>query len=288
MTAARRAYAKINIGLRVFHVRSDGYHELETVFHRIDLYDELLFDPAPTLCVVSSHPEVPQDESNLCARAALLLGRELRTEPGVRITLKKNIPIGSGLGGGSSDAATVLRTLPRVMGKDVPQELLHSLALELGSDVPYFLGRGSAIAGGRGDVLKYFDLDVPYHILVSTPSIHVSTAWAYSMIHPSTPAEASGLRRAVIDGMTAPAVLAEELRNDFEPVVFARYPEIGATKNAMLEAGAVCALMSGSGSSVFGFFKGRGELGKVASTLRARGHRTFVTPPHFLADAREA
>ena len=147
-----RAHAKINLGLRILGRRDDGYHDIETVFHRIALHDEIELETAPALTVESSDPAAPGGEETICHRAAGLLRERLGIERGASIRIRKNIPVGAGLGGGSADAALVLRELPRVWGLSATDETLRDLALQLGSDVPYFLGTGSALrtGGARG------------------------------------------------------------------------------------------------------------------------------------------
>lgn len=276
-----RAYAKINLGLLVRDRRPDGYHSIETVFHRIDLCDELVLEPAEEISMVSDSRDVPTDEANLCFKAAVLLQQSLGLRAGVRITLRKNIPVGAGLGGGSADAAEVLRHLPHLWQCSASEQTVQSLALKLGSDVPYFLRRGSAIGRGRGDILDYFDLDVPYTILVCNPNIHISTAWAYQQVRPSAAHPALQLRDLVVSGMHDPGRLVSELRNDFEPAVFKAYPEVRRLKEAMVRGGAAFASLSGSGSSIYGFFSSPDEARGVSSDCAAKGYRTFFTPPHF-------
>jgi 4-diphosphocytidyl-2-C-methyl-D-erythritol kinase len=276
-----RAYAKINIGLYVVERRPDGYHNIETVFHRIDLWDELAFDLSPAIEVRATSPDVPEDASNICHKAARLLQDHLGISTGVRISLRKQIPVGAGLGGGSADGAVVLRELPAFWGRVVDETTLRRLALELGSDVPFFLGRDSAVAGGRGEILHYFPLDIPFTILLCYPNIHVTTGWAYERITPGTADKPADLRQAVLQGVRDPSRLGELLRNDFEPVVFASHPAVAELKQTMIRGGAVFSLMSGSGSSVYGFFRVIPDAERVAASLAARGFRTSITSPHF-------
>ena len=280
LSAVYRAYAKINLGLYVLKKREDGYHEIRTVLHRIHLHDEIRFEASPTLEILSSSPEAPGDDTNLCLRAARALQEATGTGKGVRISLTKNIPVGAGLGGGSSDAATVLNALPGFWGTDIDDTTLREVALRLGSDVPYFLQRGSAAAGGRGETLEYFLLDLPYTILVCYPGIHVSTAWAYGQVSPSGDYPRD-LHALLEQGTRSPAHLSEELRNDFEEPVFRQFPAIGRTKAAMMAGGAVYASLSGSGSAVYGLFSEARRAAAAALQLQAEGHATWITPPHF-------
>ncbi|HEX9006335.1 MAG TPA: 4-(cytidine 5'-diphospho)-2-C-methyl-D-erythritol kinase [Bacteroidota bacterium] len=276
-----RAFAKINLGLLIHQRRPDGYHDIETVFHRIDLADELLFEPAQGIAVDSSAPDTPSGEGNLCHTAVRLLQEELDCQNGVRITLTKKIPAGAGLGGGSSDAAVTLREVPALWGVNLEPERLETLAGKLGSDVAYFLRPGSALATGRGERLEYFDLDIPYAILLCTPRCRVSTPWAYRQIIPGSRRTSSSLRESVIAGIKDPSLLPGTVVNDFEEPVFASYPEIGSVKRALLELGAIFALMSGSGSSVYGLFAELEAADEAGSRMTERGCRTALTRPHF-------
>jgi 4-diphosphocytidyl-2-C-methyl-D-erythritol kinase len=277
----RKAFAKVNLGLRVLEKRPDGYHNIETVFHRVNLYDELTFEPSDRIEVHSTDPAVPGDETNLCYRAARLMHNLVGCSTGVKIRLEKRIPVGAGLGGGSSDAAAVLRELPRFWKTNVERNHLVGLALRLGSDIPYFLGDGSALGCGRGEILEYFALDVPYAVLLCCPNLHISTAWAYGHVRPRPTEGCSDLKAIVLRGMKHPEVLREELVNDFEPAVFAAYPEIALIKKDMLAQGAVFALLSGSGSTVYGLFEDPSAASRAADGYRGQGHRTFLTLAHF-------
>ena len=275
-----RAYAKINLGLFVREKRPDDYHNIETVFHRIDLYDEIVLDEGDDISVITTDPAAPGNEGNLCYKAAKLLREQLGVQDGVRISIRKNIPVGAGLGGGSSDAATVLRALPAFWGRAVDDNLLRQLALQLGSDLPYFLGKGAAIGRGRGEMLEYFDLTIPYTILLCYPNVHVSTHWAYQNVNPSGVLP-KNLKQLVIDGMKTPLILRNNLRNDFESVVFREFPVVMKVKETMMHGEADFALMSGSGSSVFGFFSRQQSAFSIEENLRSQGWLTFQTAPHF-------
>lgn len=276
------AYAKINLGLLVLNKRPDGYHNIATVFHRIDLFDRITLAPSERISVESTSPDAPSDESNICHKAARLLCERLNVREGVAITIEKRIPVGAGLGGGSSDAAAVLRHLPAFWGRSADAPMLRELALELGSDVPYFLGEGSALAKGRGEILEYFALDLPFTVLLCNPNIHVATGWAYGQIHHAGPRENVDLQDALLQGISHPQALRDKLVNDFEPAVFRAYPQIWKLKEDMTAGGAVYASMSGSGSSVYGLFSDGRKAEELDGRLRAKGYRTFLTAPHFI------
>jgi 4-diphosphocytidyl-2-C-methyl-D-erythritol kinase len=275
------AYAKINLGLFVTEKRPDGFHTIETVFHRIALADRISLEPASSIVVTTDHPEVPSGEKNICFSAALLLQQHLGVSAGVRVSIQKRIPVGAGLGGGSTDAATVLKELPGFWDQTVDRATLLATALRLGSDVPFFIGSGSALARGRGEILEYFELDVPYAILLCYPNVHVSTPWAYRQITPTGPGTHPDLKALVIRGMRNPPILVNDLRNDFELAVFRVHPQIKEVKDIMLRGGALYASMSGSGSAVYGFFSTIAATQTTEGTLKRLGYATSVTPPHF-------
>ncbi len=275
-----KAYAKINIGLRILRKRADGFHDLETVFHRVDITDDILLEPCRSIELHCDSTAVPSDDSNLCLRAARLVMDMFHPLRGASITLTKRIPVGAGLGGGSSDAASTLIGLNKFWNLNLSDENLHTLALTLGSDVPYFMKPGSAVATGRGENLKYFALDVPYVILVVHPGIHVSTAWAYQQVHRSEDAPAGNVLNDVRSNIQRPELLRKLVVNDFEDPVFRHHPEIAQVKTNLLNAGAIFAQMSGSGSSVYGFFIDPQSAHQASVTLQKR-YRVFTTPAHF-------
>jgi 4-diphosphocytidyl-2-C-methyl-D-erythritol kinase len=275
-----RAYAKINIGLRILGKRPDGYHNIETIFHQIDLYDELSLLPCDTIKLSSSSAEIPCDSSNLCVRAADLLRSQTGHSDGIHITLTKRIPVGSGLGGGSSDAATVLIALNDQWRLGIPQEKLVWLAASLGSDVPFFLRGGTALGTSRGEVLDYFKLRMPYWILTATPDIHISTAWAYSNVRLKPANGAPALRKLVEQTIDSPEQLRAGIYNDFQGAVFQHYPRVAQLAESLTKAGAVFSQLSGSGSSVFGFFQSQPEA-QQAERMLGPTCVTSLTAPDF-------
>ncbi len=281
-----RAYAKINIGLRVLEKRPDGYHNIETVFHQIDLYDELVFAPADVITLTTTSSEIPTDSNNLCVRAAETLQRYTRTKKGVAIALKKNIPVGAGLGGGSSDAASVLVVLNRLWKTGLVQEELSSLAATLGSDVPFFVRGGTAVGTSRGELLDYFRLEFPFVIVTVTPPIHISTAWAYSHVKPRATNPTESLRSIVERGLMNPSGMAAAISNDFEESVFEAHPQIRRMKDTLMSSGALFALMSGSGSSVFGLFRDI-DSARTATGRFVPPATVSLTPPNFQPIAHE-
>lgn len=278
-----RSYAKINLGLRILGRRTDGFHDISTLFHRVDLFDTLHFEITDgAVSLESNRDDIPTDDGNICIRAVRLLVEQQRGV-GVHITLHKNIPAGAGLGGGSSNAAAVLRYLPPLLGVSFPEEELLEMAAILGSDVPFFLQDGSAIARGRGELLEYFSWECPWWIVLVNPAIHVSTAWAYGSLRLAAQPADPDLRAMLLRANEDPASLATLLHNDFEAPVMEAYPAIREVRQTMLDAGAAGALMSGSGSSVFGLFSD-GAAARACTDRFAPEHFLSVTSPGFLPD----
>jgi 4-diphosphocytidyl-2-C-methyl-D-erythritol kinase len=277
-----KAYAKINIGLRIIGKRGDGYHDIETIFHRVNPYDEIILEPSSEVTLACTHPDLPTDERNLCIQAAQLLIKYTGEKRGVHISLTKNIPVGAGLGGGSTDAAATLIGLKKLWNLNIDNSDLNNFALQLGSDVPYFLKDGTAHARGRGEILDYFELPLTYWILIVYPDIHISTTWAYEQIketHEHRPPASSGsLREAVIAHINAPQELAKFIFNDFEPVILHQNEIMRFCKISLYAAGAKFAQMSGSGSAFYGFFTDEATA-LTATELFSKKYKVFITPP---------
>lgn len=227
-----KSYAKINWALRITGKRPDGFHDLETVFQTISLHDELTFTPASAMSLSCSDPTIPLDESNLVLRAA----RAVDAQP-TAIHLEKRIPAGGGLGGGSSNAATTLRALGST------RDDLASLALHLGSDVPFFLVGGTAYATGRGEVLTPMQSKGGIPLLLVLPEERVLTKDAFARI----------TRYSAPLGIDAYRDFTH-FTNDFEEPVFSLLPQLRAYKARLIEGGATWAGMSGSGSTIVGAF----------------------------------
>ena len=286
------SYAKINLGLRVLNLRPDGYHDIETVLTPVQPCDEIMLTLAPEISMTCDDPALPCDGRNLCVRAADLAQHRFRVREGVHIHLKKKIPAGAGLGGGSSNAAAVLRGVLQLWHLDAPINMRVSLAAEMGSDVPFFLRKGTAAITGRGDTVEYFDLDIPYWILVVYPRIHCSTTWAYAELdkervksHRSPRGGGISIKEDLRKIITSVHELNSLLQNDFEPVVTCAYPVINEVKLQLCDQGAVFAQMSGSGSSVYGFFDDETRAQAARSRL-GRTADVFLTPPHFSRSLR--
>jgi 4-diphosphocytidyl-2-C-methyl-D-erythritol kinase len=261
-----RALAKINLDLRVLGKRPDGYHELRTIFQTISLADtiEIAFTPGrKTAIELADNPDIPD---NLVTKAARLVIEALRISGSVEMRLAKRIPMGAGLGGGSSDAAAVLLALPVLAGRTVDLPHLHALAHELGSDVPFFLLGGRAVGIGRGTELFPLPDRPPAAGLLAAPAVHVNTARAYLDLSPRLTTE-SQQNKMVSFQTQAWDAGCDAASNDFEEVVFEQHKSLALLKRRLLRAGASMALMTGSGSALFGLFRTADEASRARESL---------------------
>lgn len=257
-------HSKINLGLRILRKREDGFHELETVFYPLPVRDVLESVRAEEPGFSQAGLPVPGDPSqNLCLKAFHLLKKDFPELPFVHIHLYKHIPIGAGLGGGSSDGAGMLRLLNDQFHLGLAREQLMLYAAQLGSDCPFFIGDGPCLGKGRGEQLEPLALDLSsYSFLIIHPGIHISTARAFSLCKPRmSGASPDGAGKPVAEIVAQPvASWARELVNDFEGPVFGEYPALRLIKEELYRRGAVYAALTGSGSSLFGIFeKGKAE-----------------------------
>ena len=264
------AAAKVNLALEVLSRRADGYHEIATVMQAVDLSDRLTLEEAPTLEVRTSAPDVPTDERNLAYRAAAAVRDAAKVDRGVRITLDKRIPVAAGLGGGSTDAAAVLAGLNRLWGLRWPVERLEELAVGLGMDVPFFLRGGAALGTGRGEQLTALRSAVLALVLVN-PRFPVSTAETYGRMRPALYSDGSR-SRAVAGALASRSAgrVATSLYNGLALAAREAYPQIGQMEAALTAAGALGAMMSGSGPTVFGVARSW-EQARQIRTRVARG-----------------
>jgi 4-diphosphocytidyl-2-C-methyl-D-erythritol kinase len=250
-----RSFAKINLSLAVLGRRLDGYHDIQTVFQTIDLCDELEFRASRQLELCCENLPGIDQRDNLVWKAASRLASSCGAKQGVSITLRKKIPAGAGLGGGSSNAAAALLGLRRFWNLDAADSDLFSLAEELGSDVPFFLNGGTALGTGRGEKIEPLPDVPPNRLVVVFPGVHVSTAEAYRSLNLGLTSSAEDLKiQHFIGQMQAVNGSLTGIFNDFEASILAAYPPIVEAKAFLEKRGAATTLLSGSGSSVFGFF----------------------------------
>jgi 4-diphosphocytidyl-2-C-methyl-D-erythritol kinase len=266
-----RAPAKINLFLRVTGRRPDGFHELVSLMCPVALYDTLTLTPSKQgLHVICGHSDVPEDESNLAARAARLFIDAAfpdahRPASGLTIHLDKTIPVGAGLGGGSSDAAAVLTALNRHCGYPLSTPALMELGVRLGADVPFFILGGAALATGIGDRLEPLSHLSPWTAMLVYPNVAVSTAWVYKNLNLRLTKDEKKLRKFHFKDRFFN--VDEHMVNDLEPVTIKAFPVIEEIKRLLLAHGAAGAMMSGSGSTVFGLFETHGRAESAYSAL---------------------
>ncbi len=275
-----RALAKINLDLRVLGKRPDGFHELRTIFQTVSLADtlEIGFTPSRTTSVkLLDDAGIPD---NLVTRAAGAILSALGATGRVEMRLIKRIPMGAGLGGGSSDAAAVLLALPALAGRRIAPERLACLAEELGSDVPFFLLGGRAVGIGRGTELFPLPDLPPTEAVLAAPGIHSGTREAYAALSSRLTSESQQNKMVSFQLHTWDSSVSGRAANDFEEVVFERHRRLAEIKKALLRSGARTAMMTGSGSAVFGLFSSRKEAAGAIPLLAGRsglpaGEETF-------------
>lgn len=271
-----QANAKINIGLQIRDQRSDGYHNIHTLFQEIDLFDTIILEKQNSGCDFSSNVDwLQNDSSNLCIKAWQMMVDTFGIG-GVSIQLEKRIPAGGGLGGGSSNAATILKGLRQLYKLNVSDDELESLSVTLGADVPFFIRGGIQVGDGIGEKLTPIPVTIPGTLLLVIPNIHIDTGWAYGECKKILDASreivnfASFIRKENI-----PFMLFE---NDFEAIVVPTYPEIGHIKDSLRAQGARFASLSGSGSTVFGLFDEEADA-KLAESYFSDRYTTYLSYP---------
>lgn len=271
------APAKINLYLEVIERRPDGYHNIESIMQTVGLYDRLIIDPRPgALTMECSTPGLPIDERNLAMRAAIALKTALGTDKGAHIRLEKQVPMGAGLGGGSSDAAACLKGLLSVWGESLPYEQLVALGAKLGADVPFFLKGGAAVASGIGEVLEPL-VPVPQATLILVnPGFPVATPGVYRGLHfPLTNVQKINKMKKLLQSGLPATEWGPCLFNRLEEVVLPQYPQIRRIKDELARLGAF-SLMSGSGSTVFGIVKALDDGERIRSELKTVGWDSWL------------
>lgn len=271
MKIMEKAAAKINLTLDVLRKRDDGYHEVEMIMTMVDLADRIEMQELPrdTIIISSQAGYIPLDEKNLAFQAAKLIKDRYEVKQGVYIHLDKKIPVAAGLAGGSSDAAATLRGLNRLWRLGIADEELRKLGAELGSDVPFCVTGGTAVARGRGEKLEFVDSPPGCWVVLAKPPINVSTADVYGKLradrierHPDTAAVLQAIRNKDFQA------LCGGLGNVLEEVTLSLYPEVRQLKNCMMRLGADGVLMSGSGPTVFGLCAKESKAVRVTNGLR--------------------
>jgi 4-diphosphocytidyl-2-C-methyl-D-erythritol kinase len=295
--------AKVNLRLEILRKREDGYHELRTIFQKISLRDTLHFSlkKGKGISITTNHPGLPLGKANLIYRAAQSILRRSSYKGGVAIQIEKRIPLGAGLGGGSSNAATTLRAMNQLLETNLSRKELMELGLEIGADVPFFFLKGTALGSGIGERLKKIEVPNLWFVLIY-PNFEVSTRWAYqnfdkslsgATLSPSTPLEALSLSKGKrqlssekTEGLTNQQFhinlgkflktsneVSKILFNHLEAGVSKEYPQIDVMKKMLLSTGAMGALMTGSGPAVFGLFPGERMATKAYQKIEGLASR---------------
>lgn len=288
----RKAYAKINLGLDVLGRRENGYHDVRMVMQTVSIHDKLTFTERPdgeiriTVRLGDGQTEeLACDEHNLVYKAAKLLMRERGLTQGVDVELEKNIPIAAGMAGGSTDAAATLLGLNELYDLQMSKEQLCELGVRIGADVPYCIVGGTVLAEGIGEILTGMEPAPQCRLLVVKPSVSVSTAFVYTHLdelkeypHPDIDALMTSIRKQDVAGM------AKQLGNVLETVTIPAYPIIQEIKEEMLSCGALGALMSGSGPTVFGIFETEEQLQTAYEKLTAKEGVSQIFMTGLVAD----
>jgi len=262
--------AKINLRLEILGKRNDGYHEIRTIIQKISFYDDVTLKVSTQkgIKVKVDNPAIPADNKNLAYKAAFLLMEDQKISAGVSIHIKKKIPAGAGLGGGSSNAATTLQGLNRIFKLNLKDKYLQQFSMSLGADVPFFLsGSGTALATGIGEKLKPLKLQKKLWFLLILPDFSISTSWAYNTYSRYNILTKRKKNIKIKNSIRTFDGVVSLLLNDFESIVIPLYPEIKTIKNNLIRAGAAGSLLSGSGSSVFGVFSNKEDTKKALTKL---------------------
>ena len=266
-----RALAKINLGLDVIRKREDGYHEVRMIMQTINMYDQLEIDikEEPGISITTNLPFIPTNENNLVYKAAKLLMDEFHIEKGITVELQKFIPVAAGMAGGSSDAAATMIGMNRLFGLGLTVRQLMERSVSIGADVPYCLLRGTALAEGIGEKLRPLPPCPNCYVLIGKPSISVSTKFVYEKLDAGNIEEHPDIDR-ILEGLQWHNLnkISENMGNVRESVTIPAYPIIEEIKNHMKEHGAVNAMMSGSGPTVFGLFDDKMVAERACEALR--------------------
>ena len=280
-----RALAKINLGLDILGKREDGYHEVKMIMQTIQMYDvlELHKKKEPGISLTVNVPFIPTDERNLVYRAAAMLMEEFHVQEGLSIRLDKFIPVAAGMAGGSSDAAAAFVGVNRLFHLGLSQEELMERAVKVGADVPYCIMRGTALAEGIGEKLTALPPVPPCYVLVGKPAVSVSTKMAYENLNLETIKKHPDIDGMILDIENGNLMeMTEKMANVFEPGIIREYPVIQQIKDFMEENGALRAMMSGSGPTVFGLFENRTAAREAQRRIREKSlaGQVYVTSIH--------
>ena len=271
------SFSKVNIGLKVLNQRDDGYHNIYTIFQELNIGDSIFIEKRDQGCKIISNVDwIPTDKSNICFKAYNEIKKEFSNVKGLCLKIEKKIPTGSGLGGGSANAAAVLKGINKIYKLKLTASKLEQIASEIGADVPFFIKGGTQLGKGVGDKLTQINKTIIGTYLLVIPEVSISTEWAYSAIKNKLNDQNKKVNfSSFFSGDYSSLKIFE---NDFEQIVVPAYPEIGAIKTKLLNLGARFASLSGSGSTVYGIFDDEASA-KEAELLFNSSHQTFLATP---------
>lgn len=274
------ANSKINLGLRIINKREDGFHEIESIFQEISLSDKLVIKKSNNIDFKTNSDELNKTGNNLCVKAAEVLQNEYGIK-GMDIFLEKKIPIGSGLGGGSSDAAAVLKCSNLLYNLDIPNQKLKKLAAELGSDIPFFLHGRTAHVSGRGEVIEPINIGLNYYVLLVLPQTKVSTEEAYKSLGLLLTRNDNDFKFKSSNLLNLGVRKFKNIfYNEFEKSIFDKYPNLCEIKNLLYREQAEYASLSGSGSTVYGIYSSP-EIAQKAHEKLSKFYRCYVVKPVY-------
>ena len=273
-----KAYAKINLGLKILGRREDGFHELVSICQTVDLSDRLEFFASSSDGMSCSSQELTGKDNLVMRALRLCRGRMSGDNRPVHVHLEKRIPVGAGLGGGSADAAAVLRGMAAITGVQVSIETLATWGAELGSDVPFLVRGGTALMRGRGEIVEPVSCERSFEYVIAYPGVKIDTAWAYGQLRSCKLTPDSGYARFIGSlggGRVDANRLVALIDNDFQPIAERAKPIVAETREQLLAAGAATASLTGSGSAVYGIFDDRIAASSAHLQLTAKGIRSF-------------
>lgn len=267
------SYSKINLTLNILAKRQDGYHNIETIMQSINLADRVFIkENKEGIKIKCNHPQVPIDDQSLAYRSAEKILNRCRVTKGVKIEIDKKIPLASGMAGGSANSASILVGINKLFTLNLSNEDLRGMGEELGMDVPFCIQNGTALAYHRGEkVTSLSPVNPPLWIIIINPGFEIPTKWAYNNLDLNLIKREKNNTKAMLEALKGGGArgIAKNLFNSFEELIIEKYPEIGKIKDRLIEEGALGALMSGSGSTVFGIAQNEEQALKIYKNLKS-------------------